>query len=143
MKSDSDEYYILGLCDKTLGLNASRQHRFDFLRGDSNKPNKIGYKLPVDGYYKEKNLVVEYSERQHTEGINFFDKPEKITVSGVHRGEQRKIYDNRRRQVLPENNIKLVEISYSDFDYDKNKRIKRDPQKDEEVIKIKLEEFLK
>lgn len=138
-----DEHYIVELCDKVLGLNASRQHRFDFLRGDSKDQKKIGRKLSVDVYYKEKNLVVEYMERQHTESVKFFDKPERMTVSGVDRGEQRKIYDERRRQVLPENNIKLVEISYSDFDHDKNKRIIRNPKKDEEVIKIKLDEFLK
>ena len=40
--------------------------------------------------------------------MEFFDKRQ--TVSGVGRGEQRKIYDQRRRDVLPVNGIKLIEI---------------------------------
>ena len=37
--------------------------------------------LPVDAYYEELNLVVEYREKQHTEEIKFFDRSDKITVS--------------------------------------------------------------
>jgi hypothetical protein len=46
-----DEHYVLDLCDKVLHLSCSRQHRFDFLRGDI---NIRGYaaKLPIDGYYR-------------------------------------------------------------------------------------------
>ena len=36
-KKDKDEHYVLDLCDKILRLTSSRQHRFDFLRGDVNK----------------------------------------------------------------------------------------------------------
>jgi len=64
-------------------------------------------------------------------------------VSGVHRGEQRKIYDERRRKVLPENNIQLIEISYSDFTFDRQKRIIRNLQSDEIIIKNKLATVLK
>jgi len=124
-----DEHYVLDLCDKVLGLISFRQYRFDFLLGDPNLKG-IAVKLPVDSFYKDLNLVVEYRERQHTESLTFFDKPNKLTVSGVHRGEQRKIYDERRREILPKNNIHLVEISFSDFDYDKQKRIIRNPNKD-------------
>ena len=99
-------------------------------------------KLPVDSFYQDLNLVVEYRERQHTESINFFDKPDKMTVSGVHRGEQRKIYDERRREILPKHNIHVVEIAFSDFDYDGQKRIIRNPTKDIEIVKLKLKKFL-
>ena len=141
-KIDKDEFYVLNLCDKILNLNSSRQHKFDFLLGDKNK-NGNAAKLPVDSFYKELNLVIEYCERQHTESVSFFDKPYKITVSGVHRGEQRKIYDQRRRKVLPENNIKLIEISYSDFAFDGQKRIIRNIQADEIIIRNKLKMVLK
>ncbi len=109
--------------------------------GDPNS-NGVSAKLPVDSFYQDLNLVVEYRERQHTESINFFDKPDKMTVSGVHRGEQRKIYDERRREILPKHNIHLVEISFSDFDYDGQKRIIRNPTKDIEIVKLKLKKFL-
>lgn len=131
-KKDSDENYVLDLCDEILNRKASRQHRFDFLRGDS------GVKLPVDAYYADLKLVVEFREYQHTNAVKHFDKPDVMTVSGVHRGEQRKIYDQRRREILPKNGIKLIEISYSDFRFDNRNRILRDRERDLEVVKNKM-----
>ena len=128
-RKDSDEFYVIDLCDEALGAKASRQHKFDFLRGDGTS----GRMLPVDAYYPELNLVVEYRERQHTESVALFDK--KTTVSGVSRGEQRRIYDQRRRDVLPKHGIRLVEISYSDLKHDRRKRLVRDRQNDLAVIK--------
>lgn len=66
-------------------------------------------------------LAIEYRERQHTEAVNFFYKPNRITVSRVHRGEQRKLYDEKRRTVLQTHGLKLIEISYSDFNHDNQK----------------------
>lgn len=136
-----DEHYVLDLCDKVLGVISYRQHKFDFLLGDPNK-NGVSAKLPVDSYYHDLNLVVEYRERQHTESVNFFDKPNKMTVSGVHRGEQRRIYDERRRNILPKYNIDLIEISFTDFNYDRQKRIIRNREKDIEIVKQKLQKYL-
>ena len=47
-RKDSDEFYVIDICDDILGLKASRQHTFDFLRGDG----VHGRKLPVasDGF---------------------------------------------------------------------------------------------
>jgi hypothetical protein len=128
-KKDSDENYVLGISDDLLKIKSSRQHQFEFLLGDA------GTRLPVDAYYEILNLVIEFRERQHTEAVKHFDKPDVMTVSGVSRGEQRKIYDQRRRDVLPKNGIKLIEISYSDFEYDSRKRIVRNKQNDFVVIK--------
>lgn len=126
-RANSDEYYVIGLCDEVLGQKAVHQYTFDFLRGDS------GRKLNVDAYYKDLNLVIEYCERQHTEAVAFFDHNERLTVSGVTRGEQRKIYDQRRRELLPQHGIKLIEIHYTDFG--SSKKLKRNPEHDKEVIK--------
>ncbi|MBO5629886.1 MAG: TFIIB-type zinc ribbon-containing protein [Aeriscardovia sp.] len=131
-RKDSDEHYVINLCDEILGLKASRQHTFDFLRGDGTP----GRKLPVDAYYPELNLVVEYRERQHTESVAFFNK--KNTVSGVSRDEQRRIYDQRRRDVLPQHGIQLVEISYADMKHDGQKRLVRDFQADKKVLQSLL-----
>ena len=106
-RSGSDEYYVIGLCNEALEMEAEQQYKFPFLLGDS------GRALPVDAYYRELNLVIEYYERQHTEEVKFFNR--RMTVSGVSRGEQRKIYDERRRTELPKHGIKLVVISYTDF----------------------------
>lgn len=129
-KKQSDEVYIIDLCDEVLKLKASRQHRFDFLRGDT------GVKLPVDAYYPRLNLVIEYYERQHTEAVPHFDK--RMTVSGMNRGEQRKRYDERRRIELPKNGIKLIIFNYSEFEHYSNKRLVRNKLEDIKVIKQKL-----
>ncbi len=131
--STKDEHYVLDICDKVLRLVSSRQHKFDFLLGDTNS-NGVAARLPVDAYYEKLKLVVEYRERQHTESVTFFDKPNRMTVSGVHRGEQRKIYDERRRKLIPKNGLTLLEISYTDFNYDNHKRIVRNQKHDTEII---------
>lgn len=134
-RKDSDEHYVLDLCDEVLGRKGLRQHRFDFLLGDPNAQGKSA-KLPVDSYYPELNLVIEYKEQQHTKSNKFFDKPDLFTVSGVHRGEQRKIYDKRRLEVLPKHGIRVIEIFYSDFNHDSKDRILRGNGDLERVKKI-------
>ena len=91
-RNDSDEYYVISLCNEALGIEGQQQYRLPFLLGDS------GTRLPVDAYYSSLKLVIEYYERQHTESVKLFDK--RMTVSGVNRGEQRRIYDERRRVEL-------------------------------------------
>jgi hypothetical protein len=128
-RESSDEHYVIDLFDKVLGQEGLRQYRFDFLLGDSGK-NEKQTRLPVDVYYPTLNMVVEYKEYQHSNEVKFFDKPDKITVSGVSRGEQRKIYDKRRLEVLPQHGIKLIEISYTIFECDRKNKIVRNPEMD-------------
>ena len=52
------------------------------------------------------------------------------------------MYDERRQKVLPDYGISLIIISYSDFEYDKQKRIKRDRTSDLKIVKEKLDRFL-
>lgn len=132
-RNESDEFYVIDLCDEILGVKASRQHKFDFLRGDGTP----GRRLPVDAYYPTLNTVIEYRERQHTESVAFFNK--ETTVSGVSRDEQRRIYDQRRREVLPEHGIKLIEISYSDLKHNKQKRLLRERTYDLAILQNILE----
>ena len=127
-RKNSDEHYVVGLCNEVLGLEGQQQYRFPFLLGDSGTP------LPVDVYYPSLNLVVEYYERQHTEAVKFFDR--KMTVSGVSRGEQRRIYDERRRTELPKHGIRLVVLSYSDFGT--TKKLLRNHDKDIKVVQSVL-----
>lgn len=131
-RTNSDEYYVIDLCDEVLGKKASRQHTFDFLRGDT------GRKLPVDAYYEGLNLVVEYYERQHTESVKLFD--DRMTKSGVPRSVQRRIYDERRKEVLPQHGIQVTVISFQDFG--KSKKLKRIKDSDLEVVKKFLNEFI-
>ena len=131
----SDESYVIDLCDEVLGTPALRQHRFDWLRGDA-RPGKQGTRLPVDAYYPEQQLVVEYREHQHTEVVPFMDR--RMTLSGVDRGTQRAIYDRRRRDLLPQHGITLLELSYTDFAHDKNKRLHRRRDEDLAVVRQAL-----
>lgn len=125
-RSTSDESYVLDLCDEVLGLTAERQKRFPFLIGDA------GTALPVDAYYPHIKLVVEYRERQHTEDVEFFNKRQ--TRSGVDRETQRRIYDQRRRDVLPQHDIVLVELSFDMFGHDGRKRLRRNRASDLVVV---------
>lgn len=129
-RSASDESYVIDLCDEVLKLKAYRQHRFDFLKGDS------GTKLPVDAYYPTLDLVIEFKEKQHIEEVKFFDKRQ--TSSGMNRGEQRKRYDQLRRDILPQYGIKLIELDYSDFEHTRGKKLLRNKDRDLKVIIKKL-----
>ena len=142
MNINKDECYIIDLCDKALNSMSIRSKTFEFLKGDPDK-NGTRRKLPVDAYYEEYKLVIEYNERQHTEGVNFFDKPDKMTVSGVSRGEQRKIYDQRRKDVLPKHGIELIVLSYFDFNYNNQKRLIRSESKDLKIIINKLSKYIR
>lgn len=135
---DRDEFYIINLCDRVLGIAALRQHRFPFLSGDPGPSGRCA-PLRVDAFYAALRLVVEYRERQHSEPVPFWDR--KPTLSGCSRGEQRTRYDGRRRLVLPQHDIRLVELDYSMFDCRGRKRLRR-VAADEDVIRLQLAEYV-
>lgn len=133
-KKEKDETYVINLCDEVLNERASRQHRFAFLTGDT------GRKLPVDAYYAKQHLVVEYYEKQHTESVKLFDK--KKTASGVTRDIQRRIYDERRKKIIPKYGIELIIISYGDFEFNSQKKIIRNKERDLNIVCQKLKKFI-
>lgn len=136
-RADSDESYVIDLCDEVLGERARRQHRFDWLLGD---PGSAGARatLPVDAYYPDHRLVVEYRERQHYEPVAHFDKPDVLTVSGVHRGEQRRIYDRRRDELIPSHGLRLVVIRPGDLESSKQGQLTRDRTADLATLRAML-----
>ncbi|MFJ2262549.1 hypothetical protein ACIOKD_30275 [Streptomyces sp. NPDC087844] len=121
---DSDEAYVVGLCDLILGENALTQHKFEWLLGD---PGTSGHRarLPVDAFWPGHGLVVEYRELQHDQPTPHFDKPDRLTVSGVHRGEQRALYDTRRDTEIPAHGLRLVVVRPADLDADGRGRLRR------------------
>jgi hypothetical protein len=139
--SSSDEHYLLTLCDELLHSKAARKHKFDFLLGDYHRDGVTRTILAVDAYYQAHNLVIEFMENKHNGAVDFSDKPEKLTVSGVSLSEQRKIYDERRKKGLTANDINLLVIDYSDFDCDSKKKLIRDKEKDLEVLSTLLKEY--
>lgn len=141
-RASSDEHYVLNLCDELLDAKAARQHKFGFLLGDYHKDGKTRTALPVDAYYREQNLVIELMKRQHTEGVDSFGKPDRVTISGVSRSEQRKVYDQRRRKGLNANDIQLLEVDYAAFPCDSDKKLIREKEKDLKVLNRLLKEYL-
>jgi hypothetical protein len=133
-RGDSDESYVIGLCNEALGEQASTQHRFEWLLGDPDAGGRRAT-LPVDGYWPGHQLVVEYRELQHDQPVAHFDKPDKLTVSGVHRGEQRALYDARRDVEIPARGLRLVVIRPADLDADSRGRLRRNAISDLEVIR--------
>lgn len=124
-----DEFYVLDLCDQVLGESGLRQHRFEWLLGDPGRSGRQA-RLPVDGYWPNANVVVEYRERQHDQPVPHFDKLDRLTVSGVHRGLQRALYDARRDDLIPAHHIRLIVITPADLDATPRGRLRRNPDHD-------------
>ena len=121
MKSSRDEIYVIDLCDEVLRRSALRGHRFSFLLGDE---GSRGHRtpLPVDAFYPDLKLVIEFHEHQHD---NYLKPPRgKDTISGVKRSVQRKMYDDRRKTCLPKHGYKLAILRYDIFPLLK-KRLRR------------------
>jgi hypothetical protein len=131
---DRDQAYVIDLCDEILGEVGHRETRFDWLRGDAGL-TRAGAMLPVDAYHPNARLVIEYWERQHSEPIAHFDKPDRMTVSGVHRGEQRKRYDALREREIPAHDLSLIIVKYSDLDVGRQGRLRRSVSQDRMVLR--------
>lgn len=102
--------YVTELLVEILGP-AEVEKRFDWCRGDSRNPGGRGIALPFDAVWESRKLIVEVDEVQHDKPVRHFDKPGKLTVSGVHRGEQRKLYDERKGRLAGESGYQLVDCN--------------------------------
>jgi hypothetical protein len=129
-----DADYVLDLCDELLRSHGSREHTFPWLVGDLSSKNGRRKKLPVDSFWEDLGLVVEVMESQHYASTPHFDKPDVLTVSGVHRGAQRRIYDARKAEVIPSRGLRLVHIRSTDFEF-RGKRIVRQPELDRATLR--------
>ncbi len=134
---DNDAFYLLNFCDDILGIKASREHRFDWLRGDLSARTGRTATLPVDGYWQSLGLVVEVMESQHYVPTPHFDKPDVMTVSGVHRGLQRRLYDERKAELILQHGLRLIALPITAFEV-RGKKIKRNPERDIEVVRSVL-----
>lgn len=128
-RDDSDEAFVIDLCNEVLGETALTQHKFDWLLGDLDTRGRRA-RLPVDAYWPGHQLVVEYRELQHDRPVPHFDKPDRLTVSGVHRGEQRALYDARRDTEIPAHGLRLVVVRPGDLDADSRGRLRRNAAAD-------------
>ena len=127
-RTESDEKYILDLVAEILAEPDYRwQHRFPTLLGDPGQDGKQRL-LPVDGYFPRHRLIVEYWERQHSAPVPIMD--EGMTVSGVSRGDQRRLYDQRRQAWAAANGLQFVILDYRGFETDQQGRLQRNPARD-------------
>ena len=101
--------YITGLLEQLLGP-AEHEKRFDWARGDSRTGGR-GVPLPFDAVWENRHLIVEIDEQQHRSPAAYFDKPDVMTVSGVHRGEQRRLYDERKTRLAEEQGYLVIRVS--------------------------------
>lgn len=138
----SDEYYLIHLCNDILDQKAFHQFTFEDLVGDEHKKNRKTTAIPLDAYYPELNLVLEFLEEEREPSANP-KKIERLTVSGVTRAEQRKIYQKRKQIYLKENQIFLTEIRYSLFEQDERKNLLRNREEDILILKNILKKHIK
>jgi diadenosine tetraphosphate (Ap4A) HIT family hydrolase len=131
-RTESDERYILDLVARVLAEPDYRwQHRFPTLLGDPGQDGRCR-PLPVDGYFPRHRLIVEYWERQHSAPVAIMDEGD--TVSGVSRGHQRRLYDQRRRAWAEANGLRLAVLDYRGFETDERGRLQRHPARDLEIV---------
>jgi very-short-patch-repair endonuclease len=127
------QQYVTGLLEELLGP-AQVEKRFGWPRGASRGPSRLGVSLPFDAVWERRKLIVEIDERQHGESVRFFDKPEQVTVSGVHRGEQRRLYDERKERLAREHGYTVVRIPTCSLAMT-GRALTRDREKDQATIR--------
>ena len=123
--------YVITILQTLLGP-CEREKRFPWALGDVSPTTHRAMPLPFDAVWESRKLIVEIDEDQHGEATPLFDKPNRLTVSGVHRGEQRRIYDARKRDTAIANGYLIVRVPWS--------RRRRQAQGDTEEIRTVLED---
>src|SRR4051812_16917668 len=104
--------YVIDLLAEVLGEEPEREKRFNWALGDVSAKTGRQVALPFDAVWESRRLIVEVDENQHFEAVEFWDKPDVVTVSGVSRGDQRGIYDARKRTAAREQRYTVVEIPW-------------------------------
>lgn len=119
---ETDASYILGLCKKILNSSSGHQIKIDFSKLSDNpvaKPEKV----KVDSYFEEYHLAVIYQDKKYFDLLKThkITKPEKSKFESI--------------------GLKLLLISYKNFPHDTAGKIKRNIQKDLEIVRNLLEPF--
>jgi hypothetical protein len=129
MPRQLERYCAKLVSDALRGAEYKSGQRFAFLRGDPTPKRPNGVMLPVDAYYPEFRLVLEFREKQHYgDRVALWDN--RVTATGQRRKEQRRKYDERREEILPDKGLKLLIV----YDYE----ITENRDNDLVVVKRKL-----
>jgi hypothetical protein len=141
-RENSDEVYLIGLIDELLNKEGSRKHTFSYLLGDLHQDGETRTELPIDLYYRELKLALEFIEHPASEKEMIAAKQEKLTVSGVPRAEQRIIYFERKKSILEKKEIDFIEIPIAAFDVNESFKLKRVQESDLRVLGNLLSDFI-
>jgi hypothetical protein len=104
--------YVIALLDEILNEPCEREKRYEWALGDKSAKTGRRAMLPFDAVWESRKLIAEIDEDQHRQSIPFWDKPARMTVSGVHRGQQRRIYDDRKREAARAAGYLVLEIPW-------------------------------
>jgi len=104
--------YVIGLLSEILGEEPEREKWYDWARGDVSPKTGKRKPLPFDAVWESRRLIIEIDEDQHRQPNTLFDKPHAVTVSGVDRGQQRPLYDARKRSAARRHGYRVVEIDW-------------------------------
>tara|TARA_R110002050_G_scaffold4573_2_gene22111 strand:+ start:24033 stop:24767 length:735 start_codon:yes stop_codon:yes gene_type:complete len=132
---NSDEFYLVNLCDELLELKASRKHTFDELVGNLHKRGKRRTKLPLDAYYADLKLVVEFFMNKGV--VEELDEKEQARIIQIKR------YDQLKKKVILKKDLKLIEINYDFFECDETNKLLRNTEQDKLILSGVLKDFLK
>jgi len=131
---NSDEYYLVNLCDELLQQKASRKHTFDTLVGNLHKRGKGRTKLPLDAYYENLKLVLEFFRKNEiTEELDEEEKARKAQI---------KYYNQLKKKAILTKKLRLVEINYASFECDAENKLVKNSESDRSVLKGILKDFL-
>ncbi|MEP4781263.1 MAG: hypothetical protein ABJZ18_09830 [Algibacter sp.] len=131
---NSDEFYLVNLCDELLEQEASRKHTFETLVGNLHKRGKGRTKLPLDAYYENLKLVIEFSRQE--EDFDALDKKGQARMIQVQR------YNHLKKKAIIQKDLRLIEISYATFECDDANKLIRNIENDKLVLKDILKDFL-
>jgi very-short-patch-repair endonuclease len=104
--------YVIELLAEALGEKPETEKRFPWALGDASPTTGRRVRLPFDAVWMSRRLIVEVDEDQHVTQVAFWDKPNTSTVSGVDRGTQRRMYDERKRAAARAHGYTVVEIPW-------------------------------
>jgi len=130
----SDEYYLVNLCDELLNEKASRKHTFDSIVGNLHKRGKGRTKLPLDAYYKDLKLVIEFFEKRKEE--------ENLDEVAQARLEQIKYYDALKKEAVIKKELQYIAINYASFECDDKGKLARNKDNDTVILESLLKDFL-
>ncbi len=131
---NSDENYLINLCDELLGKEAARKHTFDTLVGNLHKRGKGRTKLPLDAYYKDLKLVIEFF--QTNKPVEELDEKEQARIAQI------KYYDELKKEAVLAKSMRYMKINFAQFECNETNKLIRNTENDTLVLKGILKDFL-